>query len=74
MHSSEQLDCFRHSLFARLLICDICLDCFRYTAFFFYHSFRLLHPLQVVVEKRDFGSVPGEQYGGRSAVSNLALR
>lgn len=74
MHSSKQLDCFRHRPLARLFVCDIRLDNLRNPAFRVNHSFRLQRPFEVVVEKGDLGSVAGEQYCGCSAVANLALR
>lgn len=71
MHRPERRDRLPNSLFARLLVCHICLDSRGDSAFCIDHVLCFLGPLEVVVYQGDLGTVSCEEDGSCSTVANL---
>jgi hypothetical protein len=57
MDSPEKLYRLIHSIFTRLLACDIRLNDFRNATFFIDHALCLLRPFDIEVDQRDFGAM-----------------
>lgn len=74
VHSPEQLDSLRDRPLTRLSVRDIGLNGIGNPAFSIDHPLRLLHPLEVVVEECNLGTVSSQKDCCRAAVSNFALR
>lgn len=73
MKTSIELHSLRNSIFARLLARNIGLNDFRNAAFFVDHSLSLLRPLDIEVNKSNFGTMAGEKNSSGTTVSNLAF-
>lgn len=71
MHRTPQLDRRGHSLLARLLICDVCLNHLGHAALLVDHPLGVLSPVDIEVHKSNFGAVTGEEDCCRTPIANL---